>query len=68
MKAENIRPDVLLDQAEYIETVLVGKEKMSLSLADKDKKIIAVYQSFGPFIKLSAQLKIGCAYTLGVGV
>ena len=52
-KYGTIQPDVLLDQAERIETVLVGKEKMSLSVADKDMNIIEVCQSFGPFIKPS---------------
>ena len=48
-----LRPEVLLDQAEHIETILVGKENMSILVADKDMNIVEVCQSFGPFIKLS---------------
>ena len=52
-KYGTIRPDVLLDQAEHIETVLFGKENMSLSVADKDMNIVEECPSFSPFIKLS---------------
>ncbi len=56
-KYGTIPPGLLLDRADHVETVLVGKDKVSVSVASKE-----VCEAFGSFIKLivkdqSAQLE-----------
>ena len=61
-KYGTIPPGLLLDRADHVETVLVGKDKVSVSVASKEMNVIEVCEAFGSFIKLivkdqSAQLE-----------
>ncbi len=61
-KYGTIPPGLLLDRADHVETVLVGKDKVYVSVASKEMNVIEVCEAFGLFIKLivkdqSAQLE-----------
>ncbi len=52
----------LTDRADLVETVLVGKDNVYVSVASKEMNVIEVCEAFGLFIKLivkdqSAQLE-----------